>query len=109
MKNVSINLNVKDLRHLRFDVRYLFLAILLVVLVMSGLVARDAVGMVIQLENQAAPVSAVGPGARINFSDYDYDVQRIQNGQNFKPSGGLAKDPFNPAAAAHGSASTTPQ
>ncbi len=108
MKNLSANLNLKDLRHFKFDVRYLFLAILLVVLVMDGLVAKDAIDMVIKLENQIAPVSAAGPGARINFSDYDYDVQRIQSGQNFQPSGGLTRDPFNPAAAP-APAGATPQ
>lgn len=99
MKNTKISINLKDLRHLKFDARYLFLVILLGVLAMSGLVARDAVSMVLLLENQVAPVADLGPGARINFTDYDYDLKRIQDGQNFTPSGGLSRNPFDPANA----------
>lgn len=113
MKN--LNISIKDLSHLKLDNRYLFLTILLIVLFLDGLVIKDAVGIVLHLESQTAPETPPAAGARINFKDYDFVVQRIQNGQNFKPSDGLTKDPFNPSApvpppapALSGTASSTP-
>ena len=94
MKNINISL--KGFPKLRLDNRYVFLFLLLVILVFDGLVIKDAIAMVVQLENQSMPIVSSNNGNRINFQDYDYVVQRIQNGQNFTPSGGPAKDPFNP-------------
>ena len=98
MKNTRISL--KDLKHIKPDNRYLFLIIFLIVLVLEGFVVKASVSMVIQLEKQTASVASAASGARVNFADYDFVVSHIDNGKNFKPTGGLINDPFNPRPAA---------
>lgn len=92
MKNFSFS--VKSLRQLRFDARYAFCAFLLLILVMEGLVIRDALKIVLQLEGQAAPQAPRG-GVRINFEDYDANLKRLENGKNYQPSGGTSRNPFS--------------
>lgn len=95
MKNLNISL--KDLTRIKFDSRYLFLSILLIVLVLDGLVVKDSVGIVLQLENQTIPSVPPSNAVRINFKDYDYVDARIQNGRNFIANDGVPRDPFNPS------------
>ena len=87
-KNISLN----DLKLDKFDSRYLFVAILVVLLVLEVWVVKSSVEAVFAIKEQ--PVAAESAGAGINFKDYDAIVQRIQNAATFKPTGGPDKNPF---------------
>ena len=90
-KNISLN----DLKLDKFDSRYLFVAILVVLLVLEAWVVQTSVSSVLELKNSAAAAPASQPAdSGINFKDYDAIVQRIQNAATFKPAAGPDKNPF---------------
>ncbi len=108
MKKVSLNLNIsmRDLGKLKADSRYLFLAVFVLVLLFEFFVVKDAASMVLKLESQTAPSTPPPKGVRINFQDYNANVERFEKGSAFRPSGGTNKDPFNITKPA-GTAGTT--
>jgi hypothetical protein len=106
MKNPSLSL--KNLKPGHFDVRYVFLIFLLLVIGRESFVVRDELKIVYQLENQPTPL-APRSGVRVNFEDSKFDVKRIENAASFKPSGGLANDPFNPAAPPPAASTSSPR
>ena len=89
------------------SVVYAFVAILLALLVWEILVVKDSVRVVLELENQQAPVAGGRKGVRVNFTDYDQIIKRVDQASVFKPTGGIAKNPFAPIPP-QPSPSTTP-
>jgi hypothetical protein len=95
LKNINISFSLRDLRRAKFNSKYLFMAILLLVFVMDIFVVKDSAAIVSDLQNQPPPVAPKNTIGRINFKDYDQIVQRIGNAATFVPTGGIVRNPFS--------------
>ena len=87
-KNISLN----DLKLDKFDSRYLFVAILVVLLALEAWVVKSSVEAVFAIKEQ--PVAAESAGAGINFKDYDAIITRIKNAADYKPTTTPVGNPF---------------
>lgn len=96
LNKINISFSLRDIRNSKFDSKYLFLLVLLLVFVMDFFVIKVSWGIVSNLQNQSAPVAPINSSGRINFSDYNLIVQRINNAGLFVPTGGITKNPFSP-------------
>jgi hypothetical protein len=78
------------------NLSWLFFAVFLVLLVFEGLEIENSVGLVMQL-NQAPQTALPKKNSldRIDFTTYNKNLAKVQNAQNFTPSGGITYDPFN--------------
>jgi hypothetical protein len=96
MANLKLNLNI-DIKSLqsRFvkNLSWLFFAGFLVLLIMECFEINQSVQIILNSNQQPAPASQE-QGVRINFDAYNKAVSKIQAGQNFVPSGGVASSPF---------------
>ncbi len=75
--------------------KLLFLLAFLILLVFEGFVIKASVSKVLNWEDQV-PVVNAAKGVRVNFSDYDKVVNRINSAGSFRPSEGFTRNPFNP-------------
>jgi hypothetical protein len=92
---INIPLSVRDIRRGKFNAKYLFALVLLLVLLMDFFVVRDSLRIVSDLENQPPPAAPKNTSGRINFKDYGQIVLRIDNASTFVPTGGIARNPFS--------------
>jgi len=86
-KNLKLN-------NIKFDNRYLFIVVLLVIFALEIFVIQGTVAAVWSLENQAGSASQQ-KNVRIDFANYDNVVGHINNADSFVPDPGINKNPFN--------------
>lgn len=75
------------------NLSWLFFVIFLGILVIEAFEIKTSVQITLNAGKEPVVVSKE-KGVRINFDDYDKIVQRIEAAQNFEPTGGITKNPF---------------
>ena len=100
MKKINLNLNIKVnpkklLVKFNRNLSWLFFAALVALIVLEVFELNKSAQMILKF-NQEAEITNKPKGVRINFDDYSFIVKRIEEAENFKPLGGITKNPFNP-------------
>lgn len=93
-KDLKTIFSLGRLRHFSMDNRYLFAVILAIVFVMEVFVVRDAVYVILSLENQKDSKEVNAKGVRVNFADYQKDIDHIRGAGTFVPNNQIDKNPF---------------
>ena len=91
--NISLNNIFKRFNFLRRNSSFIFLVLIIGLLICEGFVIKNAVFKVLNWSDQIPPIT-VAKGVRINFTNYDQVVDRIQRAQDFKPEGDTSRNPF---------------
>ncbi len=93
-KNINLNLvSVKNFfGSLVKNLRWLFFAVFLLIVVLEIFQVRNSFSVVSDI-NQA-PVIGHEKQVKINFDAYNQAVSRIQQADNFQPTGGITNNPF---------------
>lgn len=94
-KNINLNLGniVAFLSGLIKNLRWLFLAVFIIMLVMEAFQVKNSFSVISNI-NQVSPVVGIEKDVRINFSNYNLAVEKIQQAAAFQPTGGITKNPF---------------
>lgn len=95
-KSVNLkNLDVKTLlKNVGKNLAWIFFGAFVVLVILELIEINHSAQIVVSSGKEPAVI--IQPkGVRINFNDYDSDVQRIQNAQFFTPSSTPIKDPFS--------------
>jgi hypothetical protein len=88
------NLTFKSLPgYVRTHYTMLFWLLLIVLFGAEAFMLRGSVQQMIQANKPAAPVKQ-SSGVRVNFTDYQKIVSRIEKGQNYQPTSLVTRDPF---------------
>lgn len=74
-------------------IAWVFFAAFIILLFFEMLEVKKSLQIILSA-NREPPPPVTQRGVRINFSDYDKVVQKIQGAQSFIPSDGVAKNPF---------------
>jgi hypothetical protein len=96
MKNVNIDFNTiktffgKQAKNLTWT----FFVIFLILVVFEIFEVKNSVDIALNV-NQAPPLVTAEKGVRINFSQYETVVQRIEAAPNFVPDAPITQDPFS--------------
>ena len=93
IKKTNINISLNIFQNLSQSLKLFFLLALLVMLVMDGLAIKDSLFLMVSSQDQVAP-SRTTTKVRINFTDYDAIVKRIQGAAYFQPSNLSQNNPF---------------
>ena len=79
----------------QFKKRYnlLFLAAIVALLVAEFFVVKGPLGTIFFNKDLGLQIKT-DPRVRVDFTDYDKDIKRIDFGSSFVPSGGVGANPF---------------
>ena len=96
MNKIDLNLNsVKALAgKVTQNLSWLFFLAFLLVLLLEIFVVKTSIQLALKAGQAPQPVIANSKKLRINFENYNAVADRIKQAANFKPSGGLTKNPF---------------
>jgi hypothetical protein len=98
VKNINININlnsVKDfLTKLSKNLAWIFFGVFLLLVLFEIFEINSSVQIFINFNKNSTPPPVKDKSVRINFENYDAVVKRLENGNNFTPTGGVTKNPF---------------
>lgn len=91
MSKASVNL-----KNLRKNSRGIYWFMLIVLLALEVMVVKKSVDIV--MNSQKVASQKITGGVRINFTDYQAIVQRMQRAEDYKPQSPVQQNPFNTPA-----------
>ncbi len=95
MAKLKFSINPKHfLVQLTKNLSLLFFVVFIILLIFEAIQIKKSVDIILNFNEEAAPMVAV-KGVRINFDNYNQVVKRIQDAENFRPTGGIRRNPFN--------------